>query len=232
MLDKLRTPFFIIALIALLLAVLIESGSAAWLPSQTGNYDLPTPGRGIPYLALLDGLVLFTLILMALPLVVPPRLHGRIQGIATLIVSLVVLVVSITLIFIAIGLLIMMVSLLFAVPFGTLAYLGAFGHFPVGAAQATLGAVMSLKLACVVLLILAQQRFIENKGLVLILLTSLLANIIISFAHNFARPLVSITDDIAAIVVGILAAIWALVLLIGSIPAITKALRVDRALTG
>lgn len=232
MLDKLRTPFFIIALIALLLVVLIELSSAAWLPSQGGNYDLPAPGRGIPYLALLDGLVLFTLVLMAMPLIVPPRLHGRVQGIATLIVSLLVLIASISLIFIAIGLLVMMVSLLLAIPFGTLVYLGAFGDFPVGAAQATLGTVMLLKLACVVLLLLAQQKFLENKGLVMIILTSLLANVVIGFAHNFPRPLVSITDDIAAIVVGILAAIWALVFLIGSIPAIVKALRVDRALVG
>lgn len=232
MLDNLRTPFFIISLIALLLAVLIEAGSAFWIPGQDGGYDLPTPGRGIPYLALLDGLVLFTLVLMAMPLIVPPRLHGRVQGIATFIVSLIVLILSIFLVVVAVTMLVMMVSLLLAVPFGTLVYLGAFGDFKVGAAQATLGTIMTLKLACVVLLLLAQHRFIENKGLVLILLTSLLANIIIGFTHNFARPLVSITDDIAAIIIGILAAIWALILLIGSIPAIIKALRVDRALTG
>jgi hypothetical protein len=36
---------------------------------------------------------------------------------------------------------------------------------------------------------------------------------------------VSITDAVAAIVVGILAVIWALILLIGSIPAILRAIR-------
>jgi hypothetical protein len=42
--------------------------------------------------------------------------------------------------------------------------------------------------------------------------------------------LASITDMIGAIVVAVLAAIWALFYLIGSIPAIVKVLRVDRAL--
>lgn len=230
MLDKLRTPFFIISLFSIFLAVIIELGSVAWLSNQTGGYDLPIPGRAIPYLALLDGLLLFTLILMALPLIVPPRLHGRVQGIATFIVSLIILIASIMFVILAVSLLVMMVSLLFAAPFGTAIYLGAFGHFNVGAAHATLGTIMSLKLICIVLLLLAQQRFIENTGLVLIILSSLLANIVISFTHNFARPIVSITDDIAAIVIGIIAAIWALILLIGSIPAIIKAFRVDRAL--
>jgi hypothetical protein len=89
---------------------------------------------------------------------------------------------------------------------------------------------MSLKLAFAVVLLLAHQRFLQNKGLVLIILTSLLANVILSFLHGIVpRLLVSITDAIGAIVVGILAAVWALIFLIGSIPAIVKALRVDRA---
>ncbi len=235
--DKLRTPFFIAALILLLLTVLIEIGSITWLGGEPGGqaakYDLGTPGLGIPYLALLDGLLLFTLLLVALSLVLPERVHGRVQGAVTLIVSLLTLIGSITLIIIAIGLLVMMVTLLLAIPFGTIAYMAAFANFSVGTAQGTLGAIMGLKIAFVVLLVISQQRFTENKGLVLLVLTSLLANIIVSVLHNlFPRPLVSITDDVGAIVVGILAAIWAVVLLFGSIPSIIKSLRVDRALAG
>ncbi len=90
---------------------------------------------------------------------------------------------------------------------------------------------MIFKLAFAILLVFAHQRFLQNKGLVLIILTSLLATIIVSFLHGLVpRFLVSITDDIAAIVVAILAAIWALFFLIGSIPSIIKVLRVDRAL--
>jgi hypothetical protein len=99
-------------------------------------------------------------------------------------------------------------------------------------AAVTLSLIMSLKLGFAVFLVLAHQRFLENKGLVLIILTSFLANIILSFLHGIVpRFLVSITDDIGAIIIALLAAIWALFYLIGSIPAIIKALRVDKALT-
>jgi hypothetical protein len=233
MLEALRTPFFVIALIALLLVVLVELASVGFLGTvATDAYgSLQNPGYGIRYLALLDGLLLFTVALMAVSLLVPERIHGRVQGIVTLIFSLLLLLGAIVLIFVAIGLLMLMVSLLLAVPFGTIAYMAAFADFSVGAARATLGALMTLKLVFAVCLMLAQQRFMENKGLVLLILTSLLANVIVSFLHGFVPGfLVSITDDVGAIVVGILAAIWALVFLIGSIPAVIKALRVDRAL--
>jgi hypothetical protein len=91
---------------------------------------------------------------------------------------------------------------------------------------------MALKIGFVVLLVMAHQRFLENKGLVLIILTSFLATIILSFLHGIVpRFLVSITDDIGAIIIAILAAIWSLFYLIGAIPAVIKALRVDKALT-
>lgn len=235
MLAELRKPFFIAAVVLIVLIVLIELGSLGFLgpaAEAVPQYqDLSTPGFGIPYLALLDGLVLFTAVLMALSLVVPERFHGRVQGIVTLIFSLLMLLGSILLILIAVALLVLMVSLLLAVPFGTIVYMAVYADFGVGAARATLGSLMFLKLAFAVCLVLSHQRFLENKGLVLIILTSLLANVIISFLHGFVPGfLVSITDDLGAIVVGILAAIWALVFLIGSIPAVVKALRVDRAL--
>jgi hypothetical protein len=234
-LEGLRRPLFVVAVVLIVLVVLGELGSTSFLgvsPQPIARYrDLPTPGMGIPYLALLDGLVLFTIALITLSLVIPARLQGRVQGIVTLIVSLLVLLGSIALIFLALALLILMVSLLLAVPFGTIVYLAVYGDFDVGAARVSLAALMTLKLAFAVCLVLSQQRFLENKGLVLIILSSLLANVIVSFLHGFVpRILVSITDDVAAIVVAILAAIWALVFLIGSIPAIVKALRVDRAL--
>jgi VanZ family protein len=82
---------------------------------------------------------------------------------------------------------------------------------------------MTCKLGFAVCLVLAQQDFVKNKGLVLILLTSLLANIVVSFLQALVPGfLVSITDAIAAIVVLILAVVWGLFFLIGSIPAIFK----------
>jgi hypothetical protein len=234
MLEDLRKPPFFAALAVITLVVLVELSSLGYLGARalgTAGYgELPTPGDGIPYLALLDGIVLFTIVLNALPLLVTDRIHGRVQGVLTLVFSLLVLLAAIALILVAILLLTLMVSLLVAVPFGTAIYLAKYGAFKVGAAAGTLAALMTLKLAFAVLLVIAHQRFLENRGLVLLVLTSLLANVVVAFLHGFPpRILVSITDEIAAIVVGIVAAIWALVFLIGSIKAVAKALNFGRA---
>jgi hypothetical protein len=224
MIDTLRKPFFVIALVLLVLAVLAELGSEL--------IDATAPGLGIPYLAILDGLLLFTIALIGAPLIISDRVHGRIQGIITFIVALLSLLGAIAMIFAALGLLLLMVSLLMAVPFGTAIYMLRYAVFDKPAAAITLSLIMGFKLGFAVFLILAHQRFLENKGLVLIILTSFLATIILSFLHGFVPLfLVSITDDIGAIIIAILAAIWALFYLIGSIPAIIKALRVDKALT-
>ncbi len=228
MLESLRKVPFVIALIALTLVVLVELASVGFLGTvATQAYgDLKNPGYGIRYLALLDGLLLYMVALMAVPLLITTHsVHGRVQGIATLIFTLLLLLGTIALIILAITLLVTMVSLLLAVPFGTIAYMAIFADFSVGPARATLGALMTLKLVFAVSLVLAQQGFLEMKGLVLLILTSLLATVIVSFLHAFVpRFLVSITDDIGAIIVGILAAVWALVLLIGSIQAVKRAL--------
>lgn len=234
MIDTLRKPFFIVALILMALAVMAEMGSGFY-DFTAGNgasaYDIATPGWGIPYLAVLDGLVLFTILLIGAPLLITDRVHGRIQGIITLIVGFLAFLGSIVMIFTALGLLILMVSLLMAIPFGTAVYMAKYASFAKGPAAVTLSLIMGLKIAFAVFLVLAHQRFLENKGLVLIILTSLLATIILSFLHGFPpRFLVSITDDIGAFIIAILAAIWALFYLIGAIPAVIKALRVDKAL--
>ena len=254
---KLRTPLFLIAVGLSLLVVLIEIGAPLLLPAegevQLGTVlaevelpedseltadeledlrrDNPTPpGLGIPRLALLDGLLFFTVALMAAALLVPESIHGRVQGVVSLVVSLLVLLASIAAIFMALAKLIVMVSLTLAVPFGTIAYFAIYGFFPKGPAAATLSLLMTLKLAFAVCLVLAHQRFLQNKGLVLIVLTSLLANLIVGFLHGFFPVfLVSITDAVAAIINGVLAAIWAIVFLISSIVSILKAIRIDRS---
>lgn len=235
MIDTLRKPFFVVALILLALAVLAELGSGFYIDADTqkaAQYAVDDPGLGISYLAILDGLVLFTILLIGAPLIISDRVHGRIQGIITFVVALLALLGAIAMIFTALGLLLLMVSLLLAIPFGTLVYMAKYAAFAKTPAAITLSLIMGFKLGFAVFLILAHQRFLENKGLVLIILTSFLATIILSFLHGFVpRFLVSITDDIGAIIIAILAAIWALFYLIGSIPAIIKALRVDKALS-
>ena len=254
--DRLRTPFFIVSLVCLVLAVLIELGSPLLLPTkapdpatlqnaieaegakddielgavlQMQSENPPTPGLGIPYLALLDGLLLLTLGLMGASLLIPERVHGRVQGLVTLIGAIVALLAGLAMLFAAIGLLMLMVGLFTAVPFGTIAYLAVWGFFNRAGASGTLGLLMLLKVVAAVCLVLAHQRFLQNKGLVLLVLTSLLANAIVSFLHGFVPiVLVSITDALGAMIVSILALIWAVVLLIGALVSIMKVLRLTR----
>jgi hypothetical protein len=243
--DRLRTPLFVLALIACALIVLVELGA----PLIMGGHDAGSafadqvrnlqvnmgpngpgvhepPGRGIPYMALVDGILLYTIGLMGISLIVPERIHGRLQGIVTVIGSIVLIIVAIIMAIIAFTELLVMISLFMSAPFGTIAYLALWGFFPTGDASILNTLLMVLKIATGILLVFAQQRFLQNKGLVLLLLTCLVCGLILSFLHALVPTiLVSITDDIAAIVFAIIAIIWALVLLIGSIPSVIKAIR-------
>jgi hypothetical protein len=197
---------------------------------RTQRENPPTPGMGIPSLALLDALLLFTLALMGASLIVPERVHGRVQGMATLVGSIIALLTGITLLTVAFALLMTMVSLLTAVPFGTIAYLAVWGFFNRSGAGATLGLLMTLKVAAGVCLVLAHPRFLQNKGLVLLVFTSLLATAGVSLLHGLVPGiLVSITDAIGAILVAVLALLWTGVLLVGALVSILKVLRLKRA---
>lgn len=253
--ESLRKPFFFAALILAFLAVLVELGSTALLPEtkvsasefeavlagsgmeeslelipdrerEIGRLrDEPPPGLGIRSMALLDGLILFTMGLVGLPLLLTHGVHGRIQGLLTLIVSVLVILGGIMLAFWVLGNLLVMVGLFMAAPFGTIAYMAKWGFFDRAGAAAMLGLLMILKLGFGICLVLAQQRFLQNKGLMLILGTSLLANLVVSFLHGLVPVfLVSITDAIGALVVIILALIWAIVFLVGSIISVVKAI--------
>lgn len=255
--GELRRPFFIAALVLWGVVVLVEVGAPILLPrgdadpvalqaaldrerpedSDMSVRDLlrarkenpPTPGLAIPYLALLDALVLLTLGLIGLSLLLPERAHGRIQGVITLVVSFLDLVGSFLLIWVAFALLMVMVALFTSVPFGTLAYLAIWGFFDRGPAAATLSLLMLLKLGSAICLVVAQPRFLQNKGLVLLVLFSVLANVIVAFLHGLVPIiLVSITDALAAIVIAVLALVWSIVLLIGAIVGVVKALKPGR----
>lgn len=192
------------------------------LEKKSGNKP---PGIGAPYLALLDGLVLYTALLMGLSLLLPESFHGRVQGIVTLIVSLLALIADFVLFFGALGLLLVMVGLFVAAPFGTIAYLAVWGFFDRAGASAVLTLGMTLKLCFAFCLVFAHPRFLQNKGLVLLVLTSLLATVIVTFLHGLVPViLVSITDAVAALVVVVLAAIWAVFLLVGAVISIAKAI--------
>lgn len=227
MLDSMRKPFLLVALVAIFLAVLVELGSIAVLgltpsPTATALGVSPT-GKAIPAMAFLDGLVFYATLIITIALLIPERVQSKIQGIITLVFSILLILGCIVVVFVDIGLLILMVSLLLSIPFGTIAYFAMWATFDTNGAHIALSLLMTLKIIFAACLVLAQQRFLQNKGLVLIIITSLVANLIIAFLQGLVPGfLVSITDDIAAIIVCILAIIWAVVYLIGGIVSVVK----------
>jgi len=230
--DRLRVPFFIGAMFVLALVIVTDLAAGDLFELLTRGRGAPkTPGLAINYLAMLDGLLFYTVCIMALGLSEALRpVVGRIQGITTLVLSFFGLLGAIGLILLAFGLLILMVSLLVAIPFGTIAYMAAWGHFATGAAAATLLILMVLKLAFCILLVLAHQDFLKNTNLIIVVAISLGATWVVGLLHAFPPGfLVSIADAIGALVISIVGAIWLLVLLIGSILATITALRTARA---
>jgi len=229
MLDSMRKPFFIVALIVIFLTVLIELGSMAILglpPSPAASkLDVSPTGKAIPAMAFLDGLVFYATLIIGIALIIPERVQSKIQGIVTLIFAILLILACIIVVFANLKLLILMVSLLMSVPFGTITYFAIWANFDTGGARIALSLIMTLKIIFAVCLVLAHQRFLQNKGLVLIIVTSLVSNLIIGFLHGLVPGfLVSITDDIAAIIVCILAIIWAVIYLIGGVVSVIKAI--------
>ncbi|MFN8450582.1 MAG: hypothetical protein U0521_18845 [Anaerolineae bacterium] len=95
-----------------------------------------------------------------------------------------------------------------------------------GALLTVLSILPGAKIGFAVCLVLAQQRFLQNRGLVLLVVSTLVANIVISFLHGFVPIiLVSITDAIGAIIMAVCGCIWWILALIGAIPAVLRALR-------
>lgn len=224
MLGSLRKPLFFAAIILMAMVLLSEFGTAITAPfiDEPGS----AVGWGIPTLALIDVQLMFTALLMAAPLVFPEAVTGRVQGTATFIVALILIIVGIMVGVMAFALLMTLIALLTALPFGPAVYAAlGFAAFPVGSAAATLAFIMTCKLGSLGCLAFAHQRFLENKGLMLLMGTSLLATILVSFLQGFVPTvLVSVSDLIAAIVVVIMAMVWAILGLVFGLIAVVKAL--------
>ena len=234
--EDMRKSLFVVALALIVLVVGIELGSGVILnaaKSTGATVESKTPGMGIRYLALVDGLLLLALVMVGSGMVLNRGALAKVQGIGIFIFSLLFLLACIALIFVAFTLLMLMVGLLMAVPFGTIIYMAKWGFFPKGAAAVTLSFIMTLKLISAGCLVFAHQRFLKMKALILLFVTAIVATFLISFLHAFVPvPLVAILDALGALIVGVLGAIWAVVFLIGSIPAVIKALRLDRQFSG
>ncbi len=250
--GDLRRPLFVAAVVVAAVVVLAELGMSLLVGGNpvgpiadvaTGlgldadvvaEADLSgsaPPGSGIAFLAMFDGLLLFTLVLLGTSLVVSHRAYGRVQGIATLVVTFLWILGGIVLAILAFVQLLLMIGLFVAVPFGTLAYLAIWGFFPVGDAAVVLGLLLLLKIVMAAFLIAAQPRFLKVKGLVALVAVSVLLQLVLGFIHGFLPiPVVAIGDQLWALVTAIVAIVWALIMLIGSIPAIVNAARVSRSL--
>lgn len=209
--HRLRTPFLFVSLVLFLIVLLIDLGSSSLL---TLGEPSP-PGRGIPALAFVDGLLLLQVGLLAFDALRAGRLARWINGPGVLVASIVVILASIVALFTALGLLILMVSVFMALPFGPAIYAAIWGGFERSTALGLLSTTLLLRIVAGVLLVLYDQAMLGKVRLLLLFFTCLVGDIIVSFLLAIVPGLLSaITDGIAAIVMAVVGLIWAIILLI------------------
>ncbi len=251
-LGEVRRPLFLLAALALLLAVLVEAGSglavgggpagpvgalAGGVPGVEPDMvegvaaDSP-PGNGIGYLVLVDGFLLFSVLMLGFSELVSQRLYGRVQGIVTLVVSLLWLLWSLVMALAAFVLLMVMVGLFVAAPFGTIAYLAIWGSFPRGEAAAVLGLLLFLKLVFLGFLVFSQQKFLKVVALMIHVAVSFGLQLVLGLVHGLLPfVVVSIGDQLLALVTAIVAAVGSVFALVSSVPAVVNAVRVSKSRT-
>lgn len=255
---ELKKPFFVIALILGVLIVVVELVGPSIIPKpdvgisqicsgldddmreecldednrsdilEQANSDKP-PGYGIRYLAMIDGPLLFTLILLGLSLILKERKSAKVQGPSSCVGSCLFILGGLVALFMVFMQLLFMLSLLFSPIFGTIAYFAGFGFFPSSTTAILLSMLMLLKIAFCIFLVLAHIRFLQNKGLVFLIICSLVANVIVSLLHGVVPSfLISITDAISAIILAIIGLIWGLIFFLKSIIPSLKALNLKK----
>jgi hypothetical protein len=223
--EQLRWPFMFIAVVLAVAFVALEAGSTFLLgTSQAGAASSVQSQLGIPSLWLLDIALLWTVVLAALPLLLDKNLVARLQGVVTLILSIVVIIAGLVTLIKAFVLLMVMLALVVSF-FGMIAYLAIWGGFDTGSAATMLATITFFKLALVVCLLLAQQRFFQSKGLIILIVLSLVCDLLMSFLHGLVPGIfVSITDALGAIIISIVAIIYALFQAVWAIVAIARAI--------
>jgi len=229
--KKLRTPALVIALVFMIGVVLLESGgNNGFITWIIGKSSVSRPGFGIEYLFQLDILLLYTVVLMVLPVCkVPQKVQATAQGIVTLLIGFIMFFTNLALAFKAFAAMMLMIALLLAFPFGTIAYMIKFADFDKSGAANSLSVIMAMKYIFVICMVIAHQEFLKNLGFVLLVGTSFVTMIVVSFLHGFMPSILcSITDAIAGIVLAIIAMIWNIIFVLGSIIPVIKAVRVDK----
>jgi len=225
-------PLLALALLLLLLTVLVEFGATALLGAATaapvpqGADVLPAPGLAVPALALFDSLLLWVVFLVTGGAVLPPALLARVQGAATLVATLLAALAAVMVAGAAMALLTIMSGLLLAPPFGTVVYLAVYGAFDLVTAQVALSTAITLKLVSAGLLVAAHWRFLENRSLVLLMVTSLGLTAVVALLHGIVpNVLVSITDAIAAVIAAAVTLLWAVPFAVGGIISALRAVK-------
>jgi len=197
---------FLIALALIVVALLVEAGG-------TGI------GLGIGALLIFDALVLLTVLLIGAPLIIGHERTGRLQGIVTLVWGVLVLLAALVALFLALTLIgVMLTALGFVLP-----YLAVFADFRTGDAAVVLALSQLLKLGAALALVIAHPKFLENRGLVVIIVMSLALGILLGILHAFPGIIVSITDAVGAVIIAIIALIRAAGFAIGGLLSLRKA---------
>lgn len=187
------------------------------------------PGLALPALAVVDAMLMLSIVGLAASLVVPDRILARTVAPINLIASFLMILGAIVVFVVTMVLLFLMVGLFLAPPFGTITYLVRWGFFPRGEAQLMLGILLFLKIVMFLSLFAASPRIVKNKGMMAMIGTSVVLQLLIGLLLSIVPlPLVSITDAIAALVVLIVGIVWAVVILVGSLIGSIRLLRVTR----
>lgn len=213
--GHLRTPFVFIAVALLLIVLLLDVGGGPLLSAIVQGGGNAPPGRGVPALAFLDGLLFLQVALLAADAVRAGRIARWVNGPGVLVVSILVILGAIMLAFTVFGLVLLMVSIFMAVPFGPAIYIGIWGDFERTAALSILSTTLTLRVLAGIALVLYDQTMLKKTRMLLLFFTCLVGDLIVSFLLSMVPTILcSITDGIAAIVIAVLGIIWAIILLI------------------
>ncbi|MBR0748763.1 hypothetical protein JQ582_33015 [Bradyrhizobium japonicum] len=228
--SKAKLAFFFLGVLTLAFAIIVESVTGASLPQYRATAavpNVPPPGIGIRSLIFFDAVLAYTLWLLAIDFFPGLRaIFARLQGALTLVLSIVGILLALAFVIAAINLITTMLTLLVSPPFGTIAYFAAWGNFDKTPARMVIDLSMFLKILGLCFIAASNPLFLRNKGFVLLFGFSLGLTFVLGLLHALPPSfLVAITDALGAIITGIAALIWMIVLLIGAVFAIIRAIR-------
>jgi hypothetical protein len=218
-----KTPLLLLGIFCLIVGACVAGGTGLTL--GLGG-DEGRPGLGLMALFFFDLLVIFSYVTLALQVIGVGAITGRVQFATSLVAAILGILFGIALIVGAFTLLTVMLSLLLSVPFGTIVYFAVFGDFDTDKSRVVLGLVMAFQIGGLIMVALAAPGILKNLQLMLLSGASVLFAFVLGFLHAFPPNfLVSIVDAIAAIVFGIVATIWFLLLLFSGLASLIRTIR-------